>query len=38
MDLVRDKRAGKVLLIVERARHEFNLIKKIFVDIRLYSD
>ena len=37
MDLVRDKRVGKVLLIVEGARHEFNLVKKIFVDILGYT-
>ena len=27
MDLMKDKKVGKVLLIVEGARHEFNLIR-----------
>ncbi len=33
MELIRNKRIGKVLFIVEGGKHEFNLIKKIFVDI-----
>lgn len=37
MDLMKDKKVGKVLLIVEGARHEFNLIKKIFVDVLGYT-
>lgn len=37
MDLMRDKRVGKVLLIVEGAKHEFNLIKRIFVDVLGYT-
>ena len=32
MKLIRNKRVGKVLLIVEGARYEFHLAKKIFVD------
>lgn len=37
MELRKNKRVGKVLLIVEGARHEFNLVKKIFVDILGYT-
>lgn len=37
MKLRKNKRVGKVLLIVEGARHEFNLVKKIFVDILGYT-
>lgn len=37
MDLIKDKRIGKALLIVEGARHEFTLIKKIFVDVLGYT-
>lgn len=37
MKLIKNKRIGKVLLIVEGARHEFNLVKKIFVDILGYT-
>lgn len=37
MKLIKNKRVGKVLLIVEGARHEFNLVKKIFVDILGYT-
>ncbi len=33
MELIKNKRTGKVLLIVEGARYEFNLMKKIFVDV-----
>lgn len=33
MEVIKNKRIGKVLLIVEGGKHEFNLIKKIFVDI-----
>lgn len=37
MELMRNKRIGKVILIVEGAKHEFNLIKKIFVDVLGYT-
>lgn len=37
MKLKRDKRIGKVILIVEGAKHEFNLMKKIFVDTLGYT-
>lgn len=30
MKLIRNKRIGKVLFVVEGSRHEFSLIKKIF--------
>ena len=33
MELIKNKRTGKVLFIVEGGKHEFSLIKKIFVDI-----
>lgn len=33
MELIKNKRTGKVLLIVEGGKHEFNLMKRIFVDI-----
>ncbi len=33
MELIKNKRTGKVLLIVEGARYEFNLMKKISVDV-----
>jgi len=33
MELLKNKRTGKVLLIVEGGKHEFNLMKRIFVDI-----
>ena len=33
MELITNKRIGKVLLIVEGGKHEFNLMKRIFVDI-----
>lgn len=37
MRLRKDKRVGKVLLIVEGGKHEFNLMKKIFVDALGYT-
>ncbi len=37
MGLRKDKRVGKVLLIVEGGKHEFNLMKKIFVDALGYT-
>ena len=33
MEIITNKRIGKVLLIVEGGKHEFNLMKRIFVDI-----
>ena len=37
MELIKNKRIGKVLLIVEGAKHEFNLVKKVFVDVLGYT-
>ncbi|MDE7298904.1 MAG: hypothetical protein K2N94_08750 [Lachnospiraceae bacterium] len=37
MRLRKDKRIGKVILVVEGARHEFNLMKKVFVDALGYT-
>lgn len=37
MELIKNKRIGKVLFIVEGSRHEFTLIKKIFGDILGYK-
>lgn len=37
MELMKNKRVGKVLLIVEGGKHEFNLLKKIFVDVLGYT-
>lgn len=36
MQLIKNKRIGKILLIVEGGKHEFSLIKKIFGDILGY--
>lgn len=33
MELIKNKRVGKVLLIVEGGKHEFNLFKKIFSEV-----
>lgn len=33
MELLKNKRVGKVIMIAEGAKHEFNLIKKVFVDV-----
>ena len=30
MELIKNKRIGKILFIVEGSKHEFSLIKKIF--------
>ena len=37
MELIENKRVGKVLLIVEGSKHEFSLMKKIFVDVLGYT-
>lgn len=37
MELIKNKRIGKILLIVEGGKHEFSLIKKIFEDILGYK-
>ncbi|MBQ3513653.1 MAG: hypothetical protein IJA32_07635 [Lachnospiraceae bacterium] len=37
MELVKNKRIGKILFIVEGSKHEFSLIKKIFEDILGYK-
>lgn len=37
MKLMKNKRVGKVILIVEGSRHEFSLAKKIFVDVLGYT-
>lgn len=37
MRLIKNKRVGKVLLIVEGGKHEFNLVKKVFVDVLGYT-
>lgn len=37
MKLIKNKRIGKILLIVEGGKHEFSLIKKIFSDILGYK-
>lgn len=37
MQLNKNKRIGKILLIVEGGKHEFSLIKKIFEDILGYK-
>lgn len=37
MELIKNKRIGKVLFIVEGGKHEFNLLKKIFVDVMGYT-
>lgn len=37
MELIKNKRIGKILFIVEGGKHEFNLIKKIFGDILGYK-
>ena len=37
MELIKNKRMGKILLIVEGGKHEFSLIKKIFEDILGYK-
>ncbi len=37
MKLIKNKRIGKVLFVVEGSRHEFSLIKKIFEDLLGYQ-
>lgn len=37
MELVKNKRIGKILFIVEGGKHEFSLIKRIFCDILGYK-
>ncbi|MCI8888877.1 MAG: hypothetical protein HFG70_12445 [Hungatella sp.] len=37
MELIKNKKVGKVLLIVEGGKHEFSLMKKIFVDVLGYT-
>lgn len=37
MELNKDKRIGKVLLIVEGSRHEFSLARKVFVNVLGYT-
>lgn len=37
MELIKNKRVGKILFIVEGGKHEFSLIKKIFGDILGYK-
>lgn len=37
MELMKNKRIGKILFIVEGGKHEFSLIKKIFCDILGYK-
>ncbi len=37
MKLIKNKRIGKILFIVEGERHEFSLVKKIFGDILGYK-
>lgn len=37
MELVKNKRIGKILFIVEGGKHEFTLIKRIFCDILGYK-
>ena len=37
MELIKNKRIGKILFIVEGSKHEFSLIKKIFEDLLGYK-
>ncbi len=37
MKLIKNKRIGKVLFVVEGSKHEFSLIKKIFEDLLGYQ-
>ncbi len=37
MKLIKNKRVGKILFIVEGSKHEFSLIKKIFEDLLGYQ-